>query len=70
MIKVIITKKNDDIIKVECSGHAEFADYGKDIVCAGVSSITQTALIGLKTLTSVLKNSKVENYWFSVQNFK
>lgn len=28
-------------------GHAEFADYGEDIVCAAVSAITQTAVLGL-----------------------
>ena len=29
-------------------GHAHFADPGQDIVCAGVSALVTTALIGLK----------------------
>lgn len=29
-------------------GHAGFADYGEDIVCAAVSVLTQTAVLGLK----------------------
>lgn len=29
------------------SGHAGFADHGEDIVCAAISAITQTALLGL-----------------------
>ena len=37
MIKVIY---NDNTIKV--SGHANYAEYGKDIVCASVSSIITT----------------------------
>lgn len=38
MIKVNYTK---DTIKI--CGHANFADYGKDIVCASVSSIVTTS---------------------------
>ena len=37
MIRVVI---KDNIIKV--SGHANYADYGKDIVCASVSSVIAT----------------------------
>ncbi|HHY70652.1 MAG TPA: ribosomal-processing cysteine protease Prp [Thermoanaerobacterales bacterium] len=33
---------------IEISGHAEYAEYGKDIVCAGVSVLAETAVLGLK----------------------
>ena len=36
---------NDKVIKV--SGHAEFDNYGKDIVCASVSSIIYTTVNGI-----------------------
>ena len=39
MIKVVI---NNNVIEV--SGHAGFDDYGKDIVCASVSSIVITTI--------------------------
>lgn len=39
MIKVIY---NDNTIKI--SGHADYAEYGKDIVCASVSSIITTVV--------------------------
>lgn len=39
MIKVIY---NSNTIKI--SGHANYADYGKDIVCASVSSIVATVV--------------------------
>lgn len=43
MIKVSIIKEN--LIKeVKISGHANFADYGKDIVCSAVSSIATTTI--------------------------
>ena len=35
MIKIKVAKKNISIL-----GHANYDDYGKDIVCAAVSSIT------------------------------
>ena len=41
MIKVIV--END---KIEVSGHANFDDFGKDIVCASVSSIVITTING------------------------
>lgn len=40
MIKVVIKKHNDSILSVEVKGHADSAEYGRDLVCAGVSSIT------------------------------
>ena len=42
MIKV---NYNDKVIKI--SGHANFNDYGKDIVCASVSSIVYTTVNGI-----------------------
>lgn len=45
MIKVNIY--NND--KIELSGHALFDDYGKDIVCAGVSSVVTTTINAILT---------------------
>ena len=45
MIKVYI--KHNHIV---FSGHAMFADYGKDIVCAAVSSIVITSINGILRL--------------------
>lgn len=42
MIKVKVKK---DIIEI--SGHADFDNYGKDIVCASVSSIVYTTINGI-----------------------
>lgn len=39
MIKVNISNKN-----IEISGHANYDEYGKDIVCASVSSIVITTI--------------------------
>ena len=39
MIKVIYEVKNDSYVSLTVSGHAESGEYGKDLVCASVSSI-------------------------------
>ena len=39
MIKVRLTKNGDCLNKITISGHANYDEFGKDIVCAGVSSI-------------------------------
>ena len=46
MIAVSVRK---DGIKV--SGHANYAEDGKDIVCAGVTALTQTLIRALEGLT-------------------
>ena len=36
---------------IEISGHANYAEIGKDIVCAGVTALTQTLIRALEGLT-------------------
>jgi len=38
---------------LEISGHAEYAEYGKDIVCAGVSALAETAALGLEHVARI-----------------
>ncbi len=44
MIKIKINYDNDAIKGFKISGHANYDDYGKDIVCASVSSIVITSI--------------------------
>ena len=44
MINVNIKKENNIITELKISGHAKYDDYGKDIVCAGVSSALITSV--------------------------
>ena len=44
MIKVRISKNNNIIESIRCSGHAGYADYGKDIVCAAFSTMIITTI--------------------------
>lgn len=37
--------------EIEINGHANYAETGKDIVCAGVTALTQTLIRSLEHLT-------------------
>lgn len=41
MIKV---SYNEEFTNLKITGHANYAEYGEDIVCASVSSIVQTSI--------------------------
>jgi len=57
MIDVTIYKDKSGYIRgYNVSGHAEYDVYGKDIVCAAVSVLAQTALISLIEVCNVDKN--------------
>ena len=45
MNKVEVTKNNISIL-----GHANYDDYGKDIVCAAVSSVVMTSIEGIASI--------------------
>lgn len=69
MIKVIITKTDDKILKVSMEGHANYDDYGKDIVCSAASSILITTVNGIHSIESeILEVSEAEgNVLITVQ---
>ena len=47
MIKIKLLKSNDNINGIIITGHANYDDYGKDIVCAAASSIATTTVNGV-----------------------
>lgn len=52
MIKAAFKKRGDRILAFDITGHADFDNYGMDIVCSGVSAISQTIVLGI---TEVIK---------------
>lgn len=53
MTQVKIIKKNNFISQVVCLGHTGYAKNGEDIVCSALSSVVQTALLGLLTVANI-----------------
>ena len=50
---ITITSKKGFQHGFKTEGHALYAEHGQDIVCASVSVLTQTALLGLLRFTDV-----------------
>lgn len=60
MINIKIFKRNANYIGFESFGHAEYSD-GDDIVCAGVSTLTQTMYFHL------VENLNLDEKFFDVE---
>ena len=60
MTKIKFFKNKDVYTGFECSGHTGYAEFGKDILCASISSMTQSVVLGvikvLKISAKVTRN--------------
>ena len=54
MIRINVNKDNNKINKITFKGHADYEEYGKDIVCAAVSA---TYLCTVNAILSIDKDS-------------
>lgn len=50
MIKIRIKKNGIDLSEIFINGHANYACYGKDVVCAAVSATVLTSLNSIMAL--------------------
>lgn len=48
--------------KIEISGHAGFAEHGKDIICAAVSSLAQSAALAIAAYDKTAQLEAVEGH--------
>ena len=58
MIDVFIRKSGEHYTEFQVQGHAGYAEYGKDIVCASVSALTITLENSLGVLSVTLIATK------------
>lgn len=65
MIKVTIWKKNKNILGYDIVGHADFSEYGSDIVCSAVSALATTCInafeeiLNFKQIEYTLQEGKI-----------
>lgn len=58
---MIVINVQQDIITV--SGHAKYAEHGKDIVCAAISTLTQVLIASVEELTAAkIKTAVTSGY--------
>ena len=64
MIKINVIKNGDRITTITIKGHANYEEYGKDIVCAAVSATYLCTINGILSLKEnsieVLSNHNTE----------
>ena len=53
MVNVKFSTQNGKFVGVECIGHCEYAEEGEDVVCAALSSVVQTAVLGLMSVVGI-----------------
>jgi len=56
MINIIVKYKKNFVKEIIVSGHSDYAEYGKDIVCAGVSAISVGSLNAIYELLAQSQN--------------
>jgi uncharacterized protein len=64
MIKVQVKRRsaaNRSIVSFRVTGHAQYDEPGKDIVCSAVSAVTVGTVNAIEALTSVVPVSKVRS---------
>ena len=69
MIKAYFKKENNVITSIKIEGHAMYDKYGKDIVCAGVSSsliVTVNAILRFDKEAIIYSQNEV----FTLNNIK
>ena len=58
MIRIEIQRQKNKIIDFEIKGHANFSEYGEDVICAAVSSVGQMTVNGLIETLKLKKKLK------------
>ena len=53
MTRIKFFKNDNNFVGFECSGHTGYEDYGKDVLCATISGITQSVVLGLKKVLGI-----------------
>lgn len=58
--------KDGNIVKYTVKGHAGYAEYGKDIVCAAISALALTGINALEAVCGINPEYKDSNGYLSV----
>ena len=60
MITVTVTRESGSPVGFLVSGHANMGEYGEDLVCAAVSAIVQTAILGITEVCHISAGVSIE----------
>ena len=60
MITVTAVLENGSPVGFKVQGHANMGEYGEDLVCAAVSAIVQTAILGITEVCHISAGISIE----------
>ena len=60
MTAVTVYRESKKIVSFSCDGHTDYGEEGEDIVCAALSTLTQTAMLGLLQVASIPIKYKID----------
>lgn len=61
MITVTLLTEHGQPVGFTCRGHADYADFGSDIVCSAVSAVAETAVIGITEVANITAGVSVSD---------
>lgn len=53
MTNIKFFKTNGKFVGLECSGHTDFDEFGKDVLCATISGIVQSSYLGFTQVLGI-----------------
>ena len=59
MTTVRFSRRDGKFVAVSCEGHTDYGEHGSDIVCAALSSVVQTAVLGLLQVAGIAVDYKI-----------
>ena len=61
MIKITFNVKDDFIKRIEIKGHSGFEEFGKDVICASISTLTLNTINALEDYINLKTNAEIED---------
>ena len=66
MTRITFYKKNDLIIGFEVKGHTSKDEYGKDLLCAQLSTVAQLAVVGIEDVAKVKAFQEISDGYLKI----
>ena len=67
MIKINIERDHDTIKKITISGHSGYAAQGQDIVCAGISAVSEGSVNAITEITKKKPTFEIKDGFLSIE---
>lgn len=67
MTSIKVLKENEKIVNVTINGHTNYDDYGKDIVCASVSTIATTTINAIVRINDKAIDYEVKDGFLNIK---